>query len=74
MNGIEESKILVAIAKLETNYKNLEEDMKNVIIKIEECMTKSDVCAQKNFKYMVTTLLASITAVFGWSLYFKGVI
>lgn len=70
----EESKILVAIARLEEKYENLDEDMKNVIIKIEECMVKSDECTQKNFKYMVSTLLATIAAVFGWALYFKGVI
>ena len=70
----EESKILVAIARLEEKYDKLDEDMKNVVTKIEECMVNSNECSQKNFKYMVSTLLATITAVFGWSLYLKGVI
>ena len=67
MNVTEESKILVAIAKLETNYKNLDEDMKNVVKKIDEC-------TKRNFQYMMSTLLASIAAVFGWALFLKGMI
>ena len=67
MDEAEESKILVAIAKLETNYKHLDEDMKNVITKIDDC-------TKRNFQYMMTTLLASIAAVFGWALFLRGVI
>lgn len=67
MNETEESKILVAIAKLETNYKHLDEDMKNVVMKIDEC-------TKRNFQYMMTTLLATVAAVFGWALFLRGVI
>ena len=67
MNETEESKILVAIAKLETNYKHLDEDMKNVVLKIDEC-------TKRNFQYMMTTLLATVAAVFGWALLLRGVI
>lgn len=74
MNATETSEILVAIARLEEKYDNLDEDMKNVIIKIEECMSKNDECSKKNFQYMITTLLASLTAIFGWALYFRGII
>ena len=70
----EESKILIAIAKLETNYKNLEEDMKNVVTKIDECMIRSDECTQKNFKYILTTSVAILTGLFGWALFLNGVI
>lgn len=67
MNETEESKILVAIAKLETNYKHLDEDMKNVVMKIDEC-------TKRNFQYMMTTLLATVAAVFGWAMFLKGII
>lgn len=70
----EESKILVAIARLEEKYDKLDEDMKNVVTKIDECMVNSNECSQKNFKYTISTLLSTIAAVFGWSLYLKGVI
>lgn len=70
----EESEILVAIAKLETNYKNLDEDMKNVIIKIEDCMIMNAECSRKTFQYMVTTIIGTVAAIFGWTLYFQGAI
>ena len=61
----EESKILVAIAQLETNYKHLDNDMKSVVAKIDEC-------TKRNFQYMITTLIATVAAVFGWVLFLEG--
>lgn len=65
MNDTEESKILVAIAKLEVKYNNLDEDMKSVVSKIDEC-------TKRNFQYMITTLIATVAAVFGWVLFLEG--
>lgn len=72
MDMKEESKILVAVARLEEKYDKLDDDMKSVISKIDNCMKKSDECAKKNFQYMMSTVLATITAIFGWLLYFEG--
>ncbi|MCK4329912.1 hypothetical protein KAX02_08720 [candidate division WOR-3 bacterium] len=70
----EESKILVAIAKLETKYNNLDEDVKTLTSRIDQCMTKNEECVRKNFQYIITTLIAAITALFGWGLLLKGII
>lgn len=73
MNGHEESKILVAIARLEEKYDKLDEDMKTVVNRIEDCMSKNEECTKKNFQYVITTLIATITALFGWTLYLRGI-
>ena len=74
MNETDTSKILVAIARLEEKYDNLDEDMKIVVLKIDDCMKMNAECNSNNFKYMVTTILGTVAAIFGWSLYFKGVL
>lgn len=72
MNETDTSKILVAIARLEEKYDNLDDDMKIVVLKIDDCMKMNAECNSTNFKYMVTTILGTVAAIFGWSLYFKG--
>ena len=67
MNEHEVTQILVAIANLQTDYKHLDEDMKSVVTKIDEC-------TKRNFQYMMTTLLSTIAAVFGWALFIEGML
>ncbi len=68
----EESKILVSIARLEEKYDKLDEDMRSVVLKIEECMSKSVECNQKTFKWAFTTVLSITFGTLGWIAYIIG--
>ena len=80
MNGIEESKILVAIARLEEKhehlesyiFKDLKQDIERLCNKVTNCMEKAEECSRRNLKWMVATLLSLTVGSFGWIAYILG--
>ena len=75
MEGKEKEEILTAIARLEVKnehleryiYKELKPHIQNLCDKIEDCVEKSEECYHKNLRWMIATLLTSVTAILGWA-------
>ena len=74
MAEIDESKILVAIARLQEKSDHLNDEMGKLSLRLDECVNETRVCTRNNFRYMVSTLIASTAALFGWALFIKGLI
>lgn len=80
MNGTEESKILVAIARLEEKhehletyiFKDLKADIERLCNKVTECMEKAEECSRRNLKWMVGCLISVVAASLGWAAFFLG--
>lgn len=80
MNGTEESKILVAIARLQEKqehletyvFKDLKADIEKLCSEVTQCMEKAEDCSRRNFKWAVATIISITAATVSFTAYILG--